>query len=315
MKTIKITLLAFAAVGLVMPVFNGCKKGEEDPAMSLRSRKGRVAGEWTVTAYESTSDWATTYSDPNTSTGDLVKSEGTSSETFDGTNVSESNTGKNTYDDGKTTSNSATASGSTITWSYTGTSGTTTSTTGSYSNTVTKTYTFEKDGTFTLSSTSNKKVEETDDTNSAYKLVETETDDETVTAEGTWSFIGKDKTNEYKNKERIGIWYSTYNDNTVTENKDTYTDKNPNDFFDYSTMSSSNKSTDDDKKTVKDTNPDEIWEIVQLKNKEMKVIIIGTTTTNGTSTSSNTSGSTTTSSTSTTSTTTNWNMNATLTAK
>lgn len=315
MKTIKNTLLAFAAVALVMPVFNGCKKGEEDPGLSLRSRKGRVAGEWTVSAYESTYDQNTTYSDPNTTSGDLTKNEVTGSEKFDGTAVTEASTSKNTYDDGKTSSNSTTASGTTITWSNTGTSGTTTSTTGTYAKTTTNTYTFEKDGTFKLSSASKKTVEETDDTNSGYKRVETDIDDETVTAEGTWSFIGKDKTNEFKNKERIGIWYATYNSVKLKDSKDTYTDKNANDGWDYATMSGSNKTTNDDKKTAKSSDPDEIWEIVELKNKEMKVLIAKTNTTNGSATSSNTSGSTTTTSTSTTVTTFNSNMSATLTAK
>jgi hypothetical protein len=29
---------------------NSCRKGEEDPAISLRSRKARLVGEWTLTA-------------------------------------------------------------------------------------------------------------------------------------------------------------------------------------------------------------------------------------------------------------------------
>jgi hypothetical protein len=54
MKTIKNTLLAIATVALVMPVFNGCKKGENDPAISLRSRKSRITGEWKVSKMEET---------------------------------------------------------------------------------------------------------------------------------------------------------------------------------------------------------------------------------------------------------------------
>lgn len=35
-------------------VFNGCKKGENDPFLSFRSRKARVAGEWKMVDFKST---------------------------------------------------------------------------------------------------------------------------------------------------------------------------------------------------------------------------------------------------------------------
>lgn len=35
--------------------FEGCKKGENDPGLSLKSRKGRLAGEWNVTSLKNTS--------------------------------------------------------------------------------------------------------------------------------------------------------------------------------------------------------------------------------------------------------------------
>ncbi|NQV51603.1 MAG: hypothetical protein HQ500_00380 [Flavobacteriales bacterium] len=47
------------AVGLLLAVasleFSGCKKGNEDPALSLRSRKARVTGVWNVVSYGDTS--------------------------------------------------------------------------------------------------------------------------------------------------------------------------------------------------------------------------------------------------------------------
>lgn len=50
MKNI-IKSLALAAVVLVSGAsFTACKKGENDPALSLSSRKGRFVGEWKVTA-------------------------------------------------------------------------------------------------------------------------------------------------------------------------------------------------------------------------------------------------------------------------
>ena len=41
----------FAAAGLMLAT-PSCKKGENDPFMSLSSRKARFAGTWDMTAYE-----------------------------------------------------------------------------------------------------------------------------------------------------------------------------------------------------------------------------------------------------------------------
>jgi hypothetical protein len=56
----------FAVLGLMVTatVLDSYKKGENDPFMSLRSRKSRMAGEWTITKGEGTS----TTSSPATST-------------------------------------------------------------------------------------------------------------------------------------------------------------------------------------------------------------------------------------------------------
>lgn len=43
----KVVILS-TAVLLLITVFTGCKKGENDPFLSLRSRKARLAGEWTL---------------------------------------------------------------------------------------------------------------------------------------------------------------------------------------------------------------------------------------------------------------------------
>jgi len=34
---------------MALPMLNSCKKGEEDPALSLKSRKSRLSGEWKLT--------------------------------------------------------------------------------------------------------------------------------------------------------------------------------------------------------------------------------------------------------------------------
>lgn len=55
MKNYKIILLSLAVFATT---FSACKKGEDDPALSLRSRKARVAGEWKMTNIKSTNTFS-----------------------------------------------------------------------------------------------------------------------------------------------------------------------------------------------------------------------------------------------------------------
>lgn len=48
-------LSAVLIAAFVMPVMQGCKRGEEDPGISLRSRNGRVTGTWTLKSYDMSS--------------------------------------------------------------------------------------------------------------------------------------------------------------------------------------------------------------------------------------------------------------------
>ncbi|MBN4062116.1 hypothetical protein JYU20_02840 [Bacteroidales bacterium AH-315-I05] len=63
MKTLKNTLGAILIVAFVMPVFESCKKGEEDSFLSLKSRDSRITGTWTLKnmeydyTYTTTSPW------------------------------------------------------------------------------------------------------------------------------------------------------------------------------------------------------------------------------------------------------------------
>lgn len=70
--------VVIAALTLSTFVFDGCKKGENDPFLSLHTRKGRVTGDWTVKSGSgtdvngsSTTTWTydgTTYSQTSGST-------------------------------------------------------------------------------------------------------------------------------------------------------------------------------------------------------------------------------------------------------
>jgi len=97
------------AAVLLAGLATSCKKGEDDPLVSLRTRKARVTGEWKVTGIESTS------------TSD------------DGTTKVETST---TYD-------GSTATTTTVTTQSGGSPITTTG-----SNTFTVVYTFDKDGSY-----------------------------------------------------------------------------------------------------------------------------------------------------------------------
>ncbi len=51
MKTIKPLALYSLVIILCATAFEGCKKGPEDPAFSLRSRKARLVGDWEIITY------------------------------------------------------------------------------------------------------------------------------------------------------------------------------------------------------------------------------------------------------------------------
>lgn len=160
----KLLILSITAVA-IMANLSSCKKGENDPFLSMKSRKARVAGEWTVTGEEVTS------TDVNYSSGGGVTftTTTTSSSTFNGTT-------KTTTSSSVTTSSSG---GNPVTSSSTNTS------------IYTLGFTFEKDGTFKMD-----KVNTSPSYTEAY--------------EGNWSFVGKSKSVELKNKEAIVLTFTKY---------------------------------------------------------------------------------------------------------
>jgi hypothetical protein len=55
-KNLKFAIILFLGI----TVFESCKKGENDPAISLKSRDGRITGEWKLTESQSTDYQSTT---------------------------------------------------------------------------------------------------------------------------------------------------------------------------------------------------------------------------------------------------------------
>jgi hypothetical protein len=260
---------ALFAAALILAVasleFSGCKKGEEDPTISLRSRKARVAGTWMVASMTDESMYESESSSSGTSSSYTTES----SMSFDGTNynytdkTTQTSTGPDytytqvneiTAEDGDyddSYSYNEVYFGSPYSESYTWS--------GDYEVDFMMEYTFEKDGTFTATTSRTQTTDiSTFQNGETYNQDDAETFTATVT--GTWSFIDGNKEDEFKSGERIALWYSSMEQESEIES--TYT-------------SGSYQETDTDTDTYSfegdDTDPDETWEIVMLKNKEMKV--------------------------------------------
>ncbi len=145
-----ILMLAAGALLLATP---SCKKGENDPALSLSSRKARISGEWNVASYESESSTV----DGNDSWHNT--------QSFDGTKI-------------------------TGTWSQT-VSGTTTSGNDADVTTVSLfDFIINKDGTYSMNRNW-VTVSSGTDTWTGFDYTDTET--ASYTESGSWSFIGKAK--------------------------------------------------------------------------------------------------------------------------
>lgn len=80
-KSIKFALVAIVTVGL----FSACKKGENDPFLSLKSRTGRITGEWKLVSASSSSS--------SVDNGPIMNTSNSSSSTYDGTTMTQTNNG------------------------------------------------------------------------------------------------------------------------------------------------------------------------------------------------------------------------------
>lgn len=162
---------AVLAALVVASSFTACKKGDEDPGFTLKSRKGRLSQEWKVANYSS---------------------EITSMQT-------------NSPTSNESTVTTTTYSGNTATLkqvSTTTTAGTVTITTLSATGTVTDhSFTFEKDGTWS----STEIVKYTSQTITEGGNTSTNSIDQTSTtnSSGIWYFTGKNKSTEDKKAENL----------------------------------------------------------------------------------------------------------------
>lgn len=180
MKTTTKILATIVISTMVIPVFNSCKKGESDPFLSLRSRKARVVGEWTIDKWKEESNYSSSSS--YSPSGDTYSSSGNDKMEINGTSITMSSSYTNTY-----TFPPSPPSTSTGTYSGQGS--------------VTIAFTFEKDGTF-IRTVEYTNLIMTDVYGTPPTTSITTYNPMKIETSGTWDFlggIGKD----YKNKERI----------------------------------------------------------------------------------------------------------------
>ncbi len=151
--------LFFLAAGALFLSANlsSCKKGENDPTLSLKSRKARLTGEWTVTSINGLNSQI--YSNPDNPNNMISEY------------IYNGSTQTNTTKDGNGT--------------VLGTS---------TSDEFTLTFSFKKDGTFTIT--------QKETANSIE-----------MTSSGNWIFLNKNKNSKLKNKEAILL--SMTSDNTI----------------------------------------------------------------------------------------------------
>ncbi len=164
--------MAVIAAALIVPSFQSCKKGENDPGLSFSSRKARVAGEWTV----SDMIMNNSFTDDD---GDVSTSEST----FSGM----TETVVNTNEDGDKSTTVYTYSERMITFEKDG----------NYSESWTRNKTSVE-------------IDYADPsvTDPPITILEDQLDGgiaESKTKSGTWSFLTADEAAHYKNKERIII--------------------------------------------------------------------------------------------------------------
>lgn len=234
-----LAVLSFAV--LITPALESCKKGEEDPGLSLRSRKARLVGEWKVSNYTETTTYtqnSSTFIGPSTTSS---SSNGTLKVDYDGENFTTENI-INSSSGGSTNSKSVAK--------------------GDFK------YTFEKDGTFTLTQTKVYEETEKEETNT-YALETITKYDISLNIKGTWNFV-LSVSNDIKNKQYIVLTFTEEENTTKVDKEDKLTIKSS------GTTNVTTTSTINSSKSTFETNDiSQTWELVRLANKEIKALARG----------------------------------------
>ncbi len=177
MKKTKTTLIIVLIAAMLLPALNSCKKGEDDPFLSLRSRKARISGEWKI---ETMKDESSYISSSISSDGSGSKITSSDSWEMTGSIYKINSTADYDYVNAPPSSHRISSGNGTAESSIT----------------------FKKDGTFTImykfiNIAMNHTYTQYSETHSNSTV-----EDRTVETSGTWNFLGGVES-DYKNKERI----------------------------------------------------------------------------------------------------------------
>jgi hypothetical protein len=278
MKNFSLRLLVIAVLVSSLASLNGCRKGEEDPFLSLRSRKARIAGTWTATSYEESSTYLNIYDDSPNFDDEIISSEGEITYSYSNGSIDFTSSQMDTYDgDGFYVSYSSelNAIGSEYNEEFsavfTDNTATTTIYEGDYSSSASFTYTFDKDGTFEMSRTIFMDMSGVTE-QVGYNMLYSETESRTTIISGTWAFVDGNDDDDFKNGERISLWFQTGETQVELETENETEDTDPNDSWNYDSPSTRYTSESTISYNDSRTNSDETWEIIMLSNSEMKVI-------------------------------------------
>ena len=278
MKNFSLRLLAIAILVSSLAPLNGCRKGEEDPFLSLRSRKARIAGTWTATSYEEISTYLNIYDDSPNFDDEIISSEGEITYSFSNGSIDFTSSHMDTYDgDGFYVSSSSELNAIGNEYNeefssvFTDNTSTTTIYEGDYSSSSSFTYTFDKDGTFEMSRTIIMDLSGVTE-RVGYNLLYSETESRTTVISGTWAFVDGNDDDDFKNGERISLWFQTGETQVELETENETEDTDPNDSWNYDSPGTRYTSESIISYNDSRTNSDETWEIIMLSNSEMKVI-------------------------------------------
>ena len=275
MKTNKI-LVAVVALAIGAAAFQSCKP----------SSNGKIDGEWTVNLISMTG--TATETEVETGVAGTYTDESAFSLNFDGSSYSQNYTYESTDPDGWSyageVDNDAAAGAWTETSTYDGVS---VSRTGAYSSEAAMTYSFVKDGTYSSTDSHTSQTVETetdpygtDDFFGVTTTVVTTTDEvSSVTTQGEWSFMGKNKSAELKANERIALSYLSTDELSTTTTTEVTTVVD-NTFGLTTTETEVDADTDDVSYTFTSSDVDEIWKITESKKKSLMVEVTADYTSN-----------------------------------
>lgn len=230
MKKLSVYVLLLIVLSSIM-VFDGCKRGDDDPFFSIRSRKARVTGDWTFDSFESNINQY------------FINSGYKANVVFKltGNNISiKVDSIQTPHDTSKTTT------------------GVVKEATYKFDKNSKMEYRFEYELTWTKTT-----VDENTNVTTEDVIVTTVK----TRATGSWNFLSnveKNGVHKYKNKERLSLIFETYNENTTIVSTTRVTDENGVQLsYNYNVTS-----TSDEHKYANGENA-QIWIIRELRNNKI----------------------------------------------